>query len=620
MRTQTYSSQLNKKYDLGTKPFAKGGEGAIYDVIGNTNLVAKIYNDPKKITNELKKKLERMATIKSNCQTRSVFENYAWPEDVLYKNKKFVGYVMPRIKNTIKLKEFYPYSDKINNKYLDNIDWKNRLEIAINLCVAVHNIHHLNQVIGDLNPDNVLVQKNGNKINVILVDTDSYHITVNDTSKDYFRCGVAKPLFVAPELQGKDLRNIPINQSFTEYTDRFSLAVLIFLTLMNGVHPFSCSGNGVSSSQITPADFIKKGITPFFPESNKLNLSIKIYALELSSVFPETTKELFKKAFIQGIQNPQDRPSARQWYEELLNLSNSLCKCSKKTNHHYYYKLSKCPWCKIENKVNGITEIDEDEIKNEILNVISQRFSNRNITEDTTFYIDLDINDKDINNIILQVENKYNISFDNGIKKKIKSINGIKELINFTVLNIKQNSQPSFKTKTAKIPNSNINNTPNVSSVGSGIDNNIFNIIKNYVSTNSLVNNNIKRKTNFYIDLQLSDKDIDFIIEDIETTYDIFFSDDDKNLIKRNMTVSSLIDTTNDLIANSNNSTQSISLNPLSNSNSKVSNSNSISQQKVTVSTSVSTPTSKPANSDNSGCIIILVIFGILFLLSILGL
>ncbi len=84
-------------------------------------------------------------------------------------------------------------------------------------------------MIGDLNESNILVSE---RALVTLVDLDS--VQVRAGSKLY-RCPVGKAEYTPPELQGRSFRAMTRQPSH----DRYGLAVLVFLLLMEGIHPFA---------------------------------------------------------------------------------------------------------------------------------------------------------------------------------------------------------------------------------------------------------------------------------------------------------------------------------------------------------------------------------------------
>lgn len=326
-----------RTYITMQSPFAGGGEGDIFRIEGNAQYVAKIYKLDKR-TRERERKLSVMVANQPSVQNQ-----YAWPIDVLYANGSFVGFVMPAISGKEKLRNIYVY-DKRESK-----PWSLFIVIAKNLAAAVHNVHGIHQVIGDLNPENILVDPNNGM--VTLVDTDSYHIS--DTSRTY-RCMVGMPEFIAPELQGIHFPSAPL-PTFTYSSDRFALSVLIFALLMNGAHPFSCRVIGESSSQFQPIDNMQKGCCAYFSDSHSYNLEIPRYSPELSAL-PDNLQLLFRRAFVLGLNNPTQRPSAEEWYHALEQLEDNLKICTNDSSHLYYYGLQKCPWCEVALKMRAVVQ------------------------------------------------------------------------------------------------------------------------------------------------------------------------------------------------------------------------------------------------------------------------
>lgn len=332
-----YNGLSGKLYRTQSAPFAGGGEGDIYDIVGAPGYVAKVYRQDKRTT-ERERKLSVMVSNQP-----SVMEQYAWPLDVLYENGQFIGYVMPKINGKEKLRNIYVY-DKRKGK-----PWSLFIAIAKNLSAAVHNVHDIHQVVGDLNPENILVNPNDGM--VTLVDTDSYHIS--DSNRTY-RCGVGMPEFVAPELQGIHFPSAPL-PTFTPESDRFALAVLIFALLMNGAHPFSCKVISGSSSKFQPIDNMQNSKCAFFPDSRSSNMDIPRYAPDLSSL-PDNIQKLFRRAFVAGHSTPSLRPSAEEWYNALEQLEDNLKTCLKDAQHIYYYSAKECPWCKVNEKMQSISQ------------------------------------------------------------------------------------------------------------------------------------------------------------------------------------------------------------------------------------------------------------------------
>jgi len=327
-----YLSLYNKYYnvDISNDNVPGGIEGKIFPVYSNSSIVAKIYKD-NNLMDERERKLKVMLGINPSSSITNIC---SWPLDLLYNNGNFIGYIMHSFKGFSNLLDVYNH-DKRNG-----IPWTYFVHLALNLSKAVYNIHEINQIIGDLNPKNIMVSNTGQ---IIIVDTDSFHIRDHKTGLIY-RCGVGFPQCVAPEIQGWQFRTAPL-PTFTEYTDRFSLAVLIFKILMNGAHPFAVKLKGEgSASKVDPVLNIKNCKCAYFRETKSIEVDIPPYSPSLRCL-PNDIIQLFGRAFVMSHFNPIYRPSAEEWCNSLEKLRNELVKCEY--NHYYYKHASECPWCKL---------------------------------------------------------------------------------------------------------------------------------------------------------------------------------------------------------------------------------------------------------------------------------
>ena len=306
-----FKGKSGTSYKIIEPAIGKGGEGSIYKINGMPNFVLKEFIDSKRTEGRERKLLTMIASPVSN----KIMEHVTWPKDVVYKNGRFAGYVMPKINNNNKsLNVMYkPLKENEKDEFLKKI------LIAWNFCVAINSVHNAGQVCGDLNPNNITV--NPNKGRVTLVDTDSYHITEKNRNRVY-RCEVGMPDYLAPEIHEKmkkykrlDTAPLP---TFTRQTDLFALAVHIFALLMNGCHPFAnavdLSQNHESVAAPQPIENIRNGFFPFY--MNKSGLTIPKYAPKFDQL-PEKIRKLFIRAFVDGHKNPQVRPDAVEWYNAL---------------------------------------------------------------------------------------------------------------------------------------------------------------------------------------------------------------------------------------------------------------------------------------------------------------
>lgn len=347
-----YQGRNGKTYVINEPALAGGGEGSVYEIQGSSDLVLKVFKDGKK--NLLREeKLLKMVEYQLDAEQ---LKQITWPQDVVYDETGFVGYVMPRLLENCNLNVVYSTQ---NNK----IDLRHRMLVAYNLCAAVDTVHSLGQVCGDLNPQNICVNlklESEAALQVTLVDTDSYHIT--DGEKTY-RCEVGLANYLAPEIQkkmekGQDLRRAAL-PTYTRETDLFAIAVHVFALLMNGCHPFACAkqmNNGYENTMEAmndreqesvvlpqPIENIRDGFFPF--RQQRSGVTYPLYAPDFNSL-PSDIQNLFVRAFVDGYEKPESRPTTKEWLAVLRKCQSPLYyeQCLKR---HYYLKENSvsCPYC-----------------------------------------------------------------------------------------------------------------------------------------------------------------------------------------------------------------------------------------------------------------------------------
>ena len=282
----------------------KSNEGEVYSLFESPDDVVKIYYDDAR-TKLREKKISFM--IKQS----EIPSQTAWPKEIIYEDGNFAGYAMPRVEGFKEINAVYA---------ADFQTWSlsRRAEAACSLCDAVEGIHAAGHVCGDLNPSNVLVDRDGQ---VTLVGTDSFHIKNTADKNRVFRCERGLPAYLAPELQsklvgGQTLADVP-SPTFTKGTDLFALAVHIFALLTDGYHPFATKASPIdmthkqlSVADPKPIDGIIEGLSPFF--ISKDGLEMPDNAPDLSTL-PKEIRALFYRAFFDGRNASTKRPSCSEW-------------------------------------------------------------------------------------------------------------------------------------------------------------------------------------------------------------------------------------------------------------------------------------------------------------------
>lgn len=353
-----YQGRSGNIYIVNSNPMAKGGEGSIYAIEGYPDFVLKEFRNDRRTAEREEKLIKMMQYQLTDVQLLQV----TWPQDVVYDQGGFAGYIMPRLRN----------NQNLNNVYANQanqFDLRHRIVIAYNLCAAIDTIHSIYQVCGDLNPQNICVDLNMNSSHALcvnLVDTDSYHINDNGIT---YRCEVGLANYIAPEVQikmshGMNLRSAPL-PTYTKETDLFALAVHIFSLVMNGCHPFACAkktnygyehnmeANGYKNEESVvlpqPIDNIKDGFFPFHQQ--KVGVTYPLYAPDFQAL-PQDLQEMFIGAFEDGYMDPKRRPTAEEWMFVLRKYQNPM-EFDQCQSGHYFFRnnTGKCPFCEANQRM-----------------------------------------------------------------------------------------------------------------------------------------------------------------------------------------------------------------------------------------------------------------------------
>lgn len=214
------------------KLLAAGAEGAVFEIVGRSE-VCKLYF-PDKLTESRRDKIELMV------RHRFVGRGICWPIASLFNNAGvFRGFLMPRasgkpLGHTL----FLPHQFQRMRP-----DWtrKESVALALHILYCVEDLHRINVLIGDINPQNILFAAPDE---VFVVDCDSFQV-------EGFPCPVGTVNFTAPEIQGQDYGTF----LRTYEHELFAIATLLFMILFPGKCPYSHAGGEDGASNIRKMEF-----------------------------------------------------------------------------------------------------------------------------------------------------------------------------------------------------------------------------------------------------------------------------------------------------------------------------------------------------------------------------
>lgn len=317
-----------------SQEIGRGGEGAIYCVVGHSEVVAKIYHPPLRTESRHAKLMAMVARPPADrCRALSPpHTSLAWPTDLLFENDRFAGFLMPRIEDSPNLVALF--NPMLRRQRFPQADRRFLYRAAQNLAAVLASLHSRGHVMGDLNQKNILVKSNAL---VTLVDTDSFQI--GNGNNQTYRCAVGVPEYTPPELQGQSLATIDRQP----YHDCFGLSVLIFQLLMEGYHPFTGRPLTQELSEVEQLSVhcMQQG---WFPYSNNHAVQPPP-AAPLFTCLPPEIRQLFLQSFLVGYSTPTERPTATTWARVLGRAELDLIQCRQEKAHWYSSHLQRCPYC-----------------------------------------------------------------------------------------------------------------------------------------------------------------------------------------------------------------------------------------------------------------------------------
>ncbi|WP_254510766.1 helix-hairpin-helix domain-containing protein [Anatilimnocola floriformis] len=324
MSRPTYPTRLRdhlgNEVAIPAKPFATGGEGAVFDVVGRPDLVAKLYSKP-----QSKERCDKLRAMTKAWNT-DLQKIAAWPTATLNNGNPtaVAGILMPRIANHKEIHNLYSVAQR--KKDFPDKDWGFLLHTARNCAIAFESIHSHGHVVGDVNQKNVMVSEKGI---VALVDCDSFQVKEGNR---IFRCGVGVPEYTPPELHGRKFTEVDRDANH----DTFGLAVMVFHLLMMGRHPFA--GVPQVNVDIPIEKAIQDGLYAYARNASKLKPPPHVPPLAMLNA---PVRDLFERAFAS-----HQRPTASEWRHALDASLNGLQRC-KNDPKHSFPAGTNCPWCQL---------------------------------------------------------------------------------------------------------------------------------------------------------------------------------------------------------------------------------------------------------------------------------
>ncbi|WP_136666518.1 helix-hairpin-helix domain-containing protein [Flavobacterium sp. H122] len=308
-------------------------------------------------------------------------EIYRWPTDVVEHNG-LTGIIVPVYNQNFFFAKGNAVGDAIKGKEKNGLwfssakfrnpnfplriakeelgNWLSYFQICINLTRGVKKMHAMGLAHSDLSHNNVLVDPV--EKSACMIDLDGLVVPGLFPAEV-----IGTPGFIAPEvLATKHLKkDDPERKLPSRLTDLHALPVLIYMFLLHR-HPLK--GGKVHDLDAEIDDLLSMGSKAMFIEhpendSNRPKTDqISKWDLPWGDInkLPYTItgpylKTLFDRAFIDGLHNPMQRPTAEEWEIALLKTTDLMQKCSNSYCEQQWYVFDntntpRCPFCNTSHK------------------------------------------------------------------------------------------------------------------------------------------------------------------------------------------------------------------------------------------------------------------------------
>ena len=314
------------------RELGSGGEAVVYEA--GPELAVKLYHRP---SDDVARRLEGMLALAcaDDFLNEAAHPELAWPTALVRDadGREVVGYAMRRVGSP----DFFPlallFSHRHRQEQLGEVSWRFFVGVSRNLTGLMATLHDRGLVLGDVSPNNVVVNRDGM---LTFLDCDSMQF-VAPGSGERFACAMKTLEYTAPELQGDDE-----GAEHTPESDCFSLALLICRLLLMGDHAYTgIPRDAPLDDDLRIPDKIVSGHS-YLVRPDEINLPANTYD---PALLPPRVLELSRRTFGTGHAVPGARPAAAEWLAALDAAADELQICPKERLHVYSGHLPACPWC-----------------------------------------------------------------------------------------------------------------------------------------------------------------------------------------------------------------------------------------------------------------------------------
>ncbi|HYS41432.1 MAG TPA: protein kinase [Pseudonocardiaceae bacterium] len=250
-------------------------------------------------------------------QQKAPSTHFLWPTDIVTKGSHF-GYVMP-----LRPPNYAGLTKVLNRKV--SIRPRELVRAGRHMVAAFKALQAKGLFYCDISDNNLFV--NPDTGDILICDNDNVGSSRGSTRV------LGTPRFMAPEIVRGEKRPSAL-------TDSFSMAVLLFLLLMND-HPLQ--GQAEAKIHAFDAAAMRKiyGTDPIFifdpvNKNNRPVPGIHDNAPIFWGLYPPAIREIFTRVFTEGIHEPGGRPSFGEWEAALAATEDVVVNCYQCNRENFY--------------------------------------------------------------------------------------------------------------------------------------------------------------------------------------------------------------------------------------------------------------------------------------------
>ena len=328
----------------------EGGQGEVYLArFDGKDYALKIYK------NHLSS--DFIFNLKNNIQRGEPSSAFLWPREFVEIDDETCGYLME-----LRPKNYVPFISYLNGAKAFK-DKRTMIRWCLELCLAFKKLHEKGFSYQDLNDGSFFFDP----------DTGDILICDNDNvTADKKNLGVlGKMRYMAPEIVRGDKDQNGHPQMPDVHSDRFSLGIILFLTL--------CLGNPFEGECLKKYDIVDEhseyemfGSKPVFiyHKTDKSNRPIRGYHTSVIKRWPHLPiyiKEAFHRTFVDGLnERENERTTELEWVRLLTKYRDELLTCSCGNQFVYGFEEkninTNCPYCNKETKTFCYLKIGKHQI------------------------------------------------------------------------------------------------------------------------------------------------------------------------------------------------------------------------------------------------------------------